>query len=114
MLRNAGATGLSMQPDAIATGANSGYQVCNLAMHALGWQGRIALLGYDMRAVNGMTNWHGTHPVPTVEAWYRDVYTKMFNGMHPPTTVQIVNCTPDSALHCFRKDTLESVLPDTQ
>jgi hypothetical protein len=112
MLRNMGGEGLSPVANGVCSGSNSGYQILDLSIQALGRDGRIILLGYDMRHVNGKSNWHGGHPVETKEAWYTNVYSLFFNNLRVPQGVQILNATPGSALKCFKRVELESVLPN--
>jgi hypothetical protein len=112
LVRNGGTEGLSTQPDALRTGGNSGYQAVGLAIAA--GAATVVLLGYDMRAVGGRLHWHREHPASTYEGWYSDVYVKLFRKMGKlPPGVRVVNCTPGSALDCFERGALESVLPDT-
>lgn len=110
MLRNAGNAGLSTQPDALCTGSNGGYQALGLAIAA--GARRVALLGYDMRMTAGRANWHTDHKSFTDASWYTTVYPKAFKTLVLPEGVKVLNCTPGSALDCFPRHTLESVLPD--
>ena len=70
-------TGLSLDPDKLVTGHNSGFQALNLAV--LAGARRILLLGYDGKAgQDGRTHWSGGHPRPTAAgAWeqYRRAMT---------------------------------------
>ncbi len=116
VLRNAGqAKGLSEERGALHTGRNSGYQAINLAVH-LGAR-RILLLGFDMKGgpVEGRkvkTHWFGDHPGGTSP----DVYTQMLPNF--PTLVEplkargveVVNCTPGSAIRCFPTGEIGAVL----
>lgn len=95
--------GLSLDPRALRTGFNSGYQAINLAVH-LG-AARIVLLGYDMRVDHrkrSRDHFFGQHPdhsIPPVQACLT-----AFKTLIKPLAeagVEIVNCTPDSALKCF-------------
>lgn len=111
MLRAGQVVGLSSQPDTLHTGCNGGYQTVNMAVLAGG--ARIVLVGYDMRYVDGRSNWHTPHPVASYESWYSDVYRPQFKQMGAlPKGVSILNASPDSALTCFPKVPLESILPD--
>jgi hypothetical protein len=104
--------GLSRDPGALATGGNSGYQAIGLAV--LAGVERIVLLGFDMKAVGDRHNWHTGRPVKP----HRSVYPLMlraFGTLPRPLAalgVEVLNATPDSALDCFPRVALESVLPD--
>lgn len=118
MLRNLSQHGpsglaLSRQANGIVTGQNSGYQAIGLAV--LAGCTRIVLLGYDMKANGAKTHWHGGHPVPTPHAIFSAMLQE-FRKLAPVARaagIEIVNASPDSALDCFRKVTLESVLADS-
>ena len=106
-----GRDGLSGNRTALKTGRNSGYQVINLAVH-LG-AARILLLGYDMRAVEGRTHWHGDHPTPTRASIYPNVMLPGFGTLVEPLKargVDVINCTPGSALDVFPKRALQEAL----
>lgn len=119
MLRNAHhgktdqAHGLSTDPAVLADGRNSGYQAINLA--ALAGAARIVLLGYDSKpGPDGKAHWFGQHPIPTHEATIRGFKTHYKQLVAPLKAlgVEVVNCSPGSAITCFPKESLESVFPD--
>lgn len=104
---------LSNQPNALATGRNSGFQAINLAV--LAGAARILLLGYDMKAEGRQMHWFGDHPqrtAPQTIAGYRDGFNRLARVM--PKGLQIINCSRDTALQCFPRAELESALPDPQ
>lgn len=111
MLRNGGQDGLSDQAEALRTGTNSGYQALNLAI--LAGAKRIVLLGYDMRAEDARrSHFFGDHPdptpvgvFPTMAAHYRKVAPLIAKK-----GIEVINCTPGSALTCFRASTLQEAL----
>lgn len=77
-------------------GSNSGFQAVNLAI-ALGAR-RIRLVGFDMHG----RHFFGDHPkelgnpdFPTFIAAFERAAELL------PSHIEIVNCTPDSALTCF-------------
>lgn len=102
---------LSRQPNMLATGQNGCYQAVNLAV--LAGAAQIVLLGVDMKlGKNGAAHWFGDHPVKSDGG----ILTAMLNNFRRlakdwPKHIDIVNCSPDSALDCFRKASIESVLP---
>jgi hypothetical protein len=53
-------TGLSLHPNKINTGGNSGYQAVGLAY--LWGAAKIVLLGYDSQRTGGKGHFHGEHP----------------------------------------------------
>lgn len=91
-------------------GANSGFQATNLAItqfHAT----RVLLLGFDMRG----GHWHGDHPDPltNVAPAAMSPFARSFESMVPGLRdmgVEVVNCTPGSAITCFRNSTVQAEL----
>jgi hypothetical protein len=110
LLRWYGNEGLSEKPNGLCGGMNSGYQAVGLAIAA--GATHIILLGYDMVFPGGRSHWHNGHGVQVAEMTYRAIYRKYMDEMPVPPGVDIVNCSPISALKAFRKEALESVLPD--
>lgn len=100
--------GLCLKPDGVRTGSNSGYQALNLAVHT--GAKRLLLLGYDMRESDGRTHWFGDHPRKTSSA---EQFVPAFRTLVEPLRklgIEVVNCTPGSALDCFPKRALEETL----
>lgn len=93
------------------TGQNSGYQALNLAVLA-GAQ-RILLLGYDMKfAPDGRQHWFGDHPRlehPARLTAHLHNFRRAAKHL-ARVGVDVINCSPDSALDCFRHEEIESVL----
>lgn len=112
MLRNAGVDGLSKTPDALTTGLNGGFQALGFAIAA--GAARIILLGYDMRFVDGKSHWHGGHEDSAASMQWYEGYIRSFKKLKLPDGVQVLNATPGSALKCFPRVTLESVLTTPQ
>jgi len=101
----------------LRTGKNSGYQAVHLAIH-LGVK-RILLCGFDMKPNNGLEHWHGDHPEGVRKTMPFEVWVSLFQQAAPfirARGVEVINCTPTSALHCFKtrtlEDALESILHD--
>lgn len=101
--------GFSLDPSAIHYGSNSGYQAINLAL--LMGARRILLVGFDMHSRGGR-HFFGDHPEP-LSNWMQ------FESLVPtfrraarllPPTIEIINCTPGSALDCFSILPLEEAL----
>ena len=114
MLHNDGVSGkhdgLTECPNALRTGSNGGYQAVNLAV--LAGAKRVLLLGYDMRFPDGRSHSHNGHPSRHPETNYSQ-YAKHFATMLPDLVrlgVEVINCTPGSAIQCFPVAALESVL----
>ena len=123
-LDHRGGTGLCLESDGLMTGSNSGYQCMGLAFH-LG-ANRQLLLGYDMKIVNGKSHWHGGHkkdiehssgnrPDHVVLAYKTLEFTmlpKFLTIVEPleKAGIEVINCTPDSALECFPKASLFDIL----
>jgi hypothetical protein len=100
----------SRQPDAIHYGSNSGFQAVNLAI--LFGATRIALVGFDMQLVEGKQHFFGNHPKGvrrhTVFAKFLLAFNEAAKVM--PEGIEIINCTPGSALKAFPFGNLSEVL----
>jgi hypothetical protein len=108
-----GQQGLELNPIGIRHGSNSGYQAINIATH-LGAK-RIILLGYDMNVEANRTNWHNEPRLPA--SAYLDVIRRSMLPHYPSLVeplkavgVEVINATPNSALTCFPKMSLEDAL----
>lgn len=109
VLRNTGTLGLELDPSGLRTGINSGYQSLGLAYH-LG-AARVLLLGFDMQWKNGNSHWFGDHrdsqpsPYPQMIAAFDSIVQPLKDA-----GVEVVNCTPGSALKCFPSSTIQDEL----
>lgn len=105
----AGNVGLFDRPWGIFHGRNGGYQAIHIAVHR-GAQ-RILLVGYDMRpAADGRCNWHDGHPLPPSPAVYAQAMLPSFPHLARACAargVEVVNCTPGSALDAFPRGELD-------
>lgn len=114
VLKNYGEKGLVEARDGVMTGRNSGYQALHMAVH-LGVS-RILLLGFDCkRGKNGLKHWFGEHPnrseQPVVD------WAQLFTELAPQLEqrgIEVINCSPDTALTCFKREPIESLLPDQE
>ena len=118
VMKNNDTAGLCEFRDGLNTGRNSGYQAINLAVH-LGAK-KILLLGYDMHAplVNGRPkmHWFGDHPGGTSPSVF-DAMLPWFETLVGPLAkrgIEVINCTPGSAIKCFPRGAIESVLMEPQ
>lgn len=104
--------GLSLDPSYINFGQNSGFQALNIAYH-LGAT-RILLLGYDMKlGPGGKAHWFGSHPAglcqnDNYERWIPP-FKKAAKQLEK-AGVEVINCTPGSAIKCFPASTIEGAL----
>lgn len=101
--------GLGKRPGVIHQGQNSGYQALNLAYQA--GVKRMALLGFDMHG----QHWHGDHPsgLPNPKPHLFAAWVKNFDRLATDLAaegVDVVNCSPGTALECFKKATIEDAL----
>lgn len=96
----------------IGWGGNSGFGALNLAVQF--GATKIILVGYDMRVDFG-SHWHGDHPAGmhnpksgNVVRWCRavDGAAKQLK----PVGVEVINCSPISALQNYPKMTLAEAL----
>lgn len=106
-----GDAGIDPQSPGIRTGKNSGAAAINLAVH-LG-ASRILLLGYDMQRTAGQTHWFGDHPKEIRANSPIDTFLSRFEVMAEPLRrlgVEVINCSRETALTCFRRAALAEVL----
>jgi hypothetical protein len=108
-LQDLGRLGLSLDPAGLKTGHNSGYQALNLAV--LFGAARVLLLGYDMHATGQKDHFFGKHPDQTRPP-FRQCLDAFLSLLAPlkELGVEVVNCTPGSALKCFPAGTLAEEL----
>lgn len=121
ILMNTGVQGLELDPIGLKTGMNSGYAAINLAVH-LGAT-KILLLGYNLSYLFGKAHFFGNHPQPlqpSIEAKKqpKDLYPSFlrnFETLVEPlkqAQIEVINCTPRSALTFFPIQSLRDVLPE--
>lgn len=103
--------GLSLDPERLVTGRNSGFQALNLA--TLAGATKVILLGFDGGAsADGRTHWHGGHQSPQSPAVYRHFRDAMSSAERDleAAGVTVVNCSPGSMINSFPKVSLEEAL----
>lgn len=91
----------------IATGRNSGFQAINLA--ELQGATKIILLGYDM-GFTDKKHWFGDHPPQINRGSKYEEWIELFNQAAPHITAEVINCTPNSRLTCFKSGVLRECL----
>ena len=92
-------------------GGNSGFQALNLAV--LFGVARIILLGFDMGIQYHLTHWHGNHPGKLNKSPNYREFIKSFQGAAfdlRRAGIEVVNCSRESKLECFRRDLITNVL----
>lgn len=95
--------------DAIHFNENSGAQGINLA-YLLGATSMV-LLGYDMQNTEGKAHFFGDHP-PQLSTGNYAVFVERFTQLACDLSaagVEVVNCTPTTALYQFKRAALEDV-----
>lgn len=112
MAERSGQLGFDPDPSKVRHGRSS---ACG-GLHMLAQTGvsRILLLAVDMKpGPPGRSHWFGDHP----QAFGNDCdYGRMIEGFEAiagplaEREIDVVNCSPDSALTCFRKAPLEELL----
>lgn len=108
-LRNLGSRGLSLEPDALYTGDNSGTAAINLAV-LLGAK-RILLLGYDMDTYKGRRHFYDTEAQSCSSPFFK--FRKLTERLVEPLKaagVDVINCSRRTALDCFPVVSLEQAL----
>lgn len=103
------AEGFSLDPSVIHYGSTSGFQAINLAL--LWGAKRVLLVGFDMHT-RGPRHFFGDHPAP-LSNWMQfekvvPFYRRAAKAL--PPEIEIVNCTPGSALDCWPIVPLEEAL----
>ena len=85
----------------------------NLAVHLVGQNGRIVLLGADMqRSPEGVTHHHTPHPWPTRPGAWDKQMQELRLAEEPLKNygVEVVNCSEKSRIDWWRKMTFEDAL----
>jgi hypothetical protein len=106
ILRRGAQHGLTLDPGKVCLGHNGVYQSINVAVHF--GATKIALLGVDMRG----RHFHSEHPDRTVPPF--SVCIARFASLVKPLSemgIEVVNCTPKSALTCFPMASIWDVWP---
>lgn len=106
VLRNGGVRGFHPVPGYVNTLNNSGGQAIQVAIHA--GAARVILLGFDMRG----RHWHGDEAGSNFNEGTHPVWLLRMAGLARtlPDGVEVINCTPGSALTCFPRADLDDVL----
>jgi hypothetical protein len=104
-------TGISLDPEILVTGSNSGFQALNLAI--LAGARTVILLGMDGNpAPDGKTHFFGDHPRVEPMTIYPLVRASFKAGAAAikAAGVRVINCSPGSAISAFeRMDLLEAL-----
>lgn len=90
---------------------NSGANAISLAITASA--ARVVLLGFDCQKTGSVVHWHGDHPAPLGNARSMPNWAKHFKNvarLAAQRGVEVVNCSRATALTCFPRAPLESVL----
>lgn len=109
-LDHAGRHGFDSRPSHLVTMNNSGGAAIHVAVHARA--ARILLLGFDMHG----GHWHPQHQKPlgnpgvALQRKWVDLIGEFARAVRGQ--VEIVNCTPGSALRCFPMASLDQALDE--
>jgi hypothetical protein len=98
--------------DTIKYGRSAGHIALSLAID-LGAK-KCMLLGYDCRIVNGRTHFHDK-PSNAIAITYKEYFLPSWIGWGDAALaagVEVVNCTPDSAILSFPRRPLSEVLAE--
>ncbi len=111
ILANTGRDGYEPQPWGLRTHANSGAQAVQIAAHA--GAARILLLGFDMQG----GHWHEPHPAewgdPNPKRFARWIERfRVLAAELASRGVDVINCTPGSALDSCRFMSLDDALSE--
>jgi hypothetical protein len=102
--RATGTFGLDLIPGQLRTGNSSGFAAINLAAQMK--PSKIVLLGYDMKYTD-RTHWHDGYPVRSGRIEKMIAFFPTLVEPLKELGIDIVNANPDSALECFRKETID-------
>jgi len=105
ILQNTGREGFDSSPSCLRTHNNGGMQAVQVAIHAGAM--RILLLGFDMRG----GRWYESTEAPTSAKQF-GIWIHRARALAEAVygIVDIVNCAEDSALDCFRRQSLDGAL----
>ena len=108
-IKTTGMKGFDPNPAHVRLGGNSAYQAVHIAMHT--GAKRILLCGIDM----GGGHWHPEHSAPlrATPTWAYERWITLFDGLAKAAKdvdVEILNCSPISALKCFEFMRLEDAI----
>jgi hypothetical protein len=96
----------------VAMNGNSGAQAVNLAF--LFGARKIVLIGFDMKAApDGRRHWHDEHPKPLLQVSQFGEWLHKANALADDLRAagcDVVNCSIETALTCFRCGDLEEEL----
>ena len=83
-----------------------------VALAAVAGARRAIMLGYDCQKTNGLTHWHGSHPRGLGDAGSMPKWPGQFERLKSKWggTLDIVNCSRQTALKSFRRGVLEEEL----
>jgi hypothetical protein len=114
-LRCSGQDGLELDPTALRTGSNSGYQAINLAVH-FGAK-KIILLGYDMRVDGHQMHWNirPERQQPTTFQQTLNVMNAYFPTLKEPLEqlgITVINANPLSWLKVWPQQPLHEIVAD--
>ena len=74
---------------------------------------RIILIGYDCQHTGGKTHWHGSHPRGLGDAGSVHKWPAQFARVARELKgIEIINCSRETALTCFKRARLEDVLSE--
>lgn len=107
--------GLTKRPYVIHNGRNSGFAAINLAYLFGGMRPmRIIVVGLDMqKGKDGRQHFFGDHPKPLSNDLPFEVCIEHFGVLAMDLEragVTVINATADTALTCFKRDTLERAI----
>jgi hypothetical protein len=100
--------GLSFDPRCLVFGYNSGFSLFNLSI-LLGVT-KVILIGYDCKVSDThQKHWFGDHPpqmnkLPEYESWAKCYYSTV--DLLDERGIEVVNCSPGSAIGAFRRSTI--------
>ena len=110
VLKSLGYLGWSDDPNAVYAGGHSGFQAIQMVASRYGAK-QIALLGYDLKAdANGNKNWYENRKTKPFDRWL-DTYATLASAAKT-RGIEIVNCSRDTALTAFPRQSLAEVLCD--
>lgn len=109
IVQGIGGTGFSPDRSFIHWGNNSGFQLLNLVHHM---RARTMLLvGYNMSIPKGSpVHFFGNHGPGLTQPRDYSGFVRQFRKIAQEHREKIINCTPTSALDCFRVQDLEHAL----
>ncbi len=90
------------------SGGHSGFQALQVAIFC--GATRVCLVGYDCKPKGKDTNYFGRKPEKLHRASSYNLWPQCYQDLKLPAGVEVINCTPDSAINAYQFKPIAEVL----